>query len=275
MSFLNPDNCLPGLSRLLQNSKYYDLKLLVGRDQHPILVHKNIVCTASRYLDKECTPSARISGTEIFKFGVPQASQATPNGMKEIRLPTIEKSVMDPIIQYIYGGGFDILKRGTSLNLDVLAAAKFLQIPDLKRHILAEYIRVFKSKQGVWSHEDVMMIIETCIRMAIQESIEFQNGVQELLNDLLNFIDIHPLLENENFQTCMDDPVILKTLVIALLNRKWYCSTCNVDKTLRSNTTVVCTKCKEILSERGGLSIHRDLGSGEELQSIVKGEPSD
>ncbi|EPS35680.1 hypothetical protein H072_10890, partial [Dactylellina haptotyla CBS 200.50] len=80
---------------LLKTSKYSDLKLIVGPQEQEFLAHKNIVCTWSNYIDKECAkpdldPSvAHTQKPKPFKFGPPPKLRPTGSDLFTLKLPTI------------------------------------------------------------------------------------------------------------------------------------------------------------------------------------------
>ncbi|EWC44685.1 hypothetical protein DRE_06581 [Drechslerella stenobrocha 248] len=253
-------------SKLLKNNKYSDLKLIVGSEGHEFSVHRNIVCTWSGYIDRECSAHldankrSRTKAPKPFQFGASVNNATAVPDILSVHLPQIEQATMEVIIQYMYGQAYEILRKGNKTNMDIYVAAHNLEIPDLQRHILVEYTRVFKEKQGTWSHADILGIIATIIDKEFgqldgftefTQSKQCQPVVMDMLNALINFIDLQVLLASEEFQHLLSDPTVAKILVIALLNRKWECKTCKTDKLLGSHTNICCRKCGEALDQKG------------------------
>ncbi|KAK6538682.1 hypothetical protein TWF694_010256 [Orbilia ellipsospora] len=264
MSFHRPANEVAGagLSILLRNNKYSDLKLIVGPQEQEFLAHKNIVCTLSDYIDKKCMKNTQIQtpSRPTAKLKSNQQDQIT-----EIRLPTIQNpETIELILGFMYGQSYDLLKKSTQANISIFVTADFLGIPELKRYMIHEYTRIFKEKQGRWAHTDIVLIIETIIRKEFTRSYDelgehpdtaqFQVETMEMLSELINFVELRDLIYVPEFQQMLEDGTVAKVVAVAVIKRRWICNTCSSERQIGSNTKVSCSKCGEVLRLSEGLA---------------------
>ncbi|KAF3909736.1 hypothetical protein AA313_de0209513 [Arthrobotrys entomopaga] len=247
---------------LLRNSKYSDLKLIVGPQEQEFLVHKNIVCTLSDYIDKQCmkTTKLQIPNRPIAKPRSSQQDQIT-----EVRLPTIQNpETIEHILAFMYGQNYDLLKKNTQANINIFVTADFLGIPELKRYMIQEYTRIFMEKQGRWAHTDIVSIIETVIRKEFTrgydelgehpDTAQFQIETMEMLNALISFIELRDLIYVPEFQQMLEEGTVAKVVAVAVIKRRWVCNTCNAERQIGFNTKVSCSKCGEVLRLSEGLT---------------------
>ncbi|KAF3918267.1 hypothetical protein ABW21_db0202030 [Orbilia brochopaga] len=255
-------------TRLLGNAKYSDLKLIVGPDKDEFLVHKNIVCSASNYIDRICaekteamikatSAALEAAATKPFEFGAPPPAPVAPasSSLLEVYLPHIQKKVMEHILQYMYGRGDELLQKLGMDKIDVYYSAHQLEMQDLKDRILQEYTRLFKEKEGIWNPQHIMSVIGIVIETEYAGLTESDYRAQkcntvvsEMLNALLNFVDLKDILHSDEFQYLLSDIRISRTLVMAALSRRWECGTCGTTKS-STQTIVSCSKCGGVLAQ--------------------------
>ncbi|KAK6347243.1 hypothetical protein TWF696_007315 [Orbilia brochopaga] len=213
-------------SRLLGSSKYSDLKLIVGPDKDEILVHKNIVCSASSYIDRLCAEqieavkkaisaaATKAASVTPFEFGAPPKPPVIPvdPGIVELHLPRIPKKIMEHILSYMYGQDFELFEKIGMDKIDVFYAAHELEMDDLKYRVVKEYTRLFKEKEGIWNPQHIMsvigIVIETEYNGLSESDYRAQKchpAVSEMLNALLNFVDLQDVLYGDEFQYLISD----------------------------------------------------------------------
>ncbi|KAJ6256770.1 hypothetical protein Dda_8637 [Drechslerella dactyloides] len=254
--------------RLLGNAKYSDLKLIVGPDNNEFLVHRNIVCSASSYIDRWVTQQTealrkatsaanQAAAMKPFQFGAPPEPVTTvpAQGILAIRLPNIQKKIMEHILHYMYGQGDELFQKLGMEKIEVYQCAHYLQMADLKNCILREYTRLFQEKEGIWNPQHIISVIGVVIELEYDGlntgDYRFQKcspAVRQMLNALLNFVELESIIYGEEFQYLLSDTRISRTLVMALLSRTWECHTCHTSKTPQQ-TIVSCSKCGEILAQ--------------------------
>ncbi|KAJ6256769.1 hypothetical protein Dda_8636 [Drechslerella dactyloides] len=112
-----------GFPKLLKDPKFSDIKIHVGRQPTtvPFKLHRALLCERSTYFDRMLN------------------SQFLESRSESVELPGLQPGIFDLVVRFMYTGEytFDATKVFAAQELaDVYEAADYLDVPDLKKHLM-------------------------------------------------------------------------------------------------------------------------------------------
>ncbi|KAF3908763.1 hypothetical protein ABW21_db0202580 [Orbilia brochopaga] len=121
---IDPDSLL----RLLKSHQYSDVTASVGRgpEMRIYQLHRNIICTRSRYFESACQYHVQSGST-----------------VAQVQLPDMLPPVFDIVLEFIYGNIL-VLEAHQHLILALYRAAEFLQINSFKIQIARQLSKLLK-----------------------------------------------------------------------------------------------------------------------------------
>ncbi|EPS45795.1 hypothetical protein H072_185 [Dactylellina haptotyla CBS 200.50] len=217
-----PDSLL----KLLSSHQYSDVTVIVGTGENLRIyrLHRNIICTKSRYLQSACQYHM------LFNTQNPQ-----------IQLPELLPPIFDIVLEWIYGDIL-VLEVHQPLILSLYRATTFLQLHGLKIQIAKQVAKMLKHKRknGTAINFDGFEIVRGMFEHAGSPS--YFTSLRKCTDELALANNIPP----EIIQT----EILKGNTVDEWSSKFWMALAVSYQKALHAT---VCSECRAIVTTRTSL----------------------